>query len=68
MKLVLQTRKEFINLTKTPSATGEYYYEYEQIEIEVFRWGKNHEFFYVAKGSNQWRTLKENQEIVGFGI
>jgi hypothetical protein len=68
MKLVLQTRKEFIDLTKTPSATGEYYYEYEQIEIESFEWGKNHNFFYIAKGSKCWSSLEENQEIVGLGI
>jgi len=68
MKLVLQTRKEFIDLTKTPSATGEYYYEYEEIEIETFTWGKNHEFTYVAKGSCRWSKLEKNQEIVGLGI
>lgn len=42
MRLRLQRKKEFIDLSKTPSGTGEYYYEYEEIEIEMFRWLKNH--------------------------
>ena len=68
MKLVLQTRKEFIDLTKEKSATGEIYYEYEQIEIETFRWDREHEFWYVRKGSNHWSKLEKEQEIVGLGI
>ena len=67
MKLVLHKREEFIDLTKTPSSTGEYYYKYEQVEIESYRWGKNHEFTYVKKGSNRWSKLEPNEEIVGLG-
>lgn len=68
MKLVIQKRREFLDLTKEKIATGEYYYDYEEIEIENFMWGKNHEFSYVKKGSNIWSKLKENEEIVGLRI
>lgn len=61
MRLRIQTRKEFSN-------NDGFYYQIDEIEIESFRWNKNHEFQYVAKNSCIWSKLEPNQEIVGLGI
>ena len=61
MTLRLQEKREF-------GDRSGFYFEYTQIEIESFRWGKDHEFSYVAKGGNLWKKLEPYQEIVGLGI
>lgn len=66
MKLVLQERKKFVKMRDDDP--DEYYFEYNEIEIERFRWLKNHTFEYIPKGSCRHFKLKENQEIVGLGI
>lgn len=58
MKLVLQKRKKYYDC-------DEYYYDYTQLEIESFEWGKNHTFEYVIKGSNMCKQLEDNEEIIG---
>ena len=61
MRITLQIRKKFFD-------KDEYYYEYETFELETFRWEKEHLFSYVAKGSNCWKTLESNEEIVGLQL
>lgn len=64
MKLRIQTRKQFIG----EKDKNEFYYQVDELEIESFMWGVNHEFQYVVKGSCVWSKLKPNQEIVGLSI
>lgn len=61
MKVKILTRKKFFDC-------DEYYTEIDEIELESFRWNKNHQFEFVAKNSNRWRTLEQNQEIMGLGV
>lgn len=58
MELTIQRRKQYIG-------EDDYYFEYETFVLESWRWNKNHEFAYVIKGCNRWRTLEDNEEIVG---
>ena len=64
MKLRIQTRKQFIG----EKNENEFYYQVDELEIESFRWNKNHEFQYIVKDSPFWVKLEPNQEIVGLGI
>lgn len=60
MKLTIQKlRKSHDNFT---------FFEYSNIEIETFRWSKNHKFEYIIKGDNHHRTLEDNEEIIGLTI
>ena len=61
MRLTLQKREKFID-------EDEYYYSYEILELETFRWEKEHLFCYVVKGSNRWKKLESNEEIVGLQL
>ena len=58
MKLVILTRKKFVN-------EEGFYYDIEEIEIEEYKWLKNHELEFIIKDSCRWRKLEENQEIIG---
>ena len=60
MKLRLQT--------KCQSLEGETYFEYKELEIENFRWEKDHKFSYIPLKTGRWLSLKANEEIVGLGI
>lgn len=66
MKLVLQKRMKFIKMNENDP--DEYYYEYVQLEIETFRWLRNHEFEYVIVNSAVWKKLDDNEEIVGLSL
>lgn len=60
MKLTIQELRE--------CQDGFTFFECTTIEIECFRWFKNHEFKYVVKGDNHYRSLKDNEEIIGLSI
>ena len=64
MRLRIQSRKQYI----ADELREHFYYETEELEIESFRWGINHEFEYVIKGNPFWRKLEPNEEIVGLSI
>ena len=66
MKLVLQKRIKFIKMNENDP--DEYYYDYVQLEIETFRWLRNHEFEYVKVNGNRWLKLDDYEEIVGLGL
>ena len=66
MKLVLQKRIKFIKNKKNDP--DEYYYDYVQLEIETFRWLRNHEFEYVKVNGARWLKLDDYEEIVGLGL
>lgn len=68
MKLVLQTRVKFRELTAEDDKEYDYYYKYVELEIDTFRWNKNHEFEYSVKNSAIWSKLEDNEEIVGLGL
>ena len=44
--------------------TNETFTEIQEIEIDNFRWDKNHKFSFVRKGYSYCEYLEDNQEIL----
>ena len=53
---------------KVPFKKRSFFYEYEDFEIESFRWEKNHVFSYVRKGAPCWEHLEDDEELVGMKL
>lgn len=62
MKIIIQKRE------KPLDDVDEYFYKYEEIEIEDFRWLENHQLEYVRKNSCRWSKLEKDEELVGMNL
>ena len=56
MKLGITTIKKSFDSDET-------YREYNEFEIESYRWNENHQFEYTIQNSARWYKLDDNEEI-----
>lgn len=62
MIIGILTKKKF--WTDKGKLSRETYCDYREIEIESFKWLKNHQLEYVPKGYARYFKLEKNEELI----